>query len=199
VKRAFALLACVLIAACGGASTSSTSTSSTSLPTALRTVAPSAAATADARTCPAVPSGVAVKTATLELVKGGVVQMVLRPDKAPSTVATFISKASAGFYNNLTFHRVEADFVVQGGDPQGNGFGGGNQPTELSDLPFCKGALGIARGNDIKISNDAQWFICTGTCRFLDRMYTNFGQVTGGMDVVLGIKVGDKIKSIKIG
>jgi cyclophilin family peptidyl-prolyl cis-trans isomerase len=198
MNRVVALLSCVIIAACGGASTPVAAS-----PTPTRSIAPSAAATGatttDPRNCAAVPSGIAVKTATLELVKGGVVQMVLRPDKAPSTVATFTSKASAGFYNNLTFHRVEADFVVQGGDPQGNGFGGGNQPTELSDLPFCKGALGIARGPDIKVSNDSQWFICTGTCRFLDRMYTNFGQVTGGMDVVLGIKVGDKIKSIKIG
>jgi peptidyl-prolyl cis-trans isomerase B (cyclophilin B) len=142
---------------------------------------------------------VTVKTATLELVKGGIVQMALRPDKAPSTVATFISKVNAGFYNGLTFHRVVADFVVQGGDPNGDGFGGGTQATELSDLPFCKGSLGIARGGDVKVSNDSQWFICTGSCRHLDNLYTNFGQVTSGMDVVLGIKVGDKIKSIKIG
>lgn len=134
----------------------------------------------------------------MELAKGGVVQMALRPDKAPNTVATFISKANAGFYNNLTFHRVIGDFVAQGGDPQGTGSGGGNQPTELSDLPFCKGSLGIARGPDIKVSNDAQWFICTGTCRHLDGQYTNFGQVTSGMDVALGIKVGDKIKSIRV-
>lgn len=193
MRRVSALLACALMVGCGGASTSSTPA-----PTAVRSVAPSVAATADPRTCPAVTSSVAVKTATLELVKGGVVQIALRPDKAPNTVATFISKANTGFYSNLTFHRVEADFVVQGGDPQGNGFGGGSQATELSDLPFCKGALGIARGNDIRVSNDSQWFICTGTCRFLDRMYTNFGQVTSGMDVVLRIKVGDKIKSIKI-
>jgi len=146
-----------------------------------------------------VPSGVTVKTASVELAKGGIVQLALRPDKAPSTVATFISKVNAGFYNGLTFHRVVADFVAQGGDPKGDGTGGGTQATELSDLPFCKGSLGIARGNDVKISNDSQWFICTGSCRHLDNLYTNFGQVTSGMEVALGIKVGDKIKSIKIG
>jgi len=194
VNRGLALLACVLILSCGGASTSRTSS-----PTTVRSSAPSAAATADARACPAVPSGVTVKTASVELAKGGIVQLALRPDKAPSTVATFISKVNASFYNGLTFHRVVADFVVQGGDPNGDGFGGGTQPTELSDLPFCKGSLGIARGNDVKVSNDSQWFICTGSCRHLDNLYTNFGQVTSGMDVVLGIKVGDKIKSIKIG
>ena len=196
MKRVIALLTSVVFIACGGGP-------SLASPTATRSVAPSAAATGvtttDTRNCPPIASGIAVKTASMELAKGGVVQIALRPDKSPSTVATFISKANAGFYNGLTFHRVEADFVVQGGDPQGTGFGGGTQPTELSDLPFCRGALGIARGTDIKISNDAQWFICTGMCRFLDRMYTNFGQVTSGMDVVLGIRVGDRIKSIKIG
>jgi peptidyl-prolyl cis-trans isomerase B (cyclophilin B) len=189
--RILGLVACVLIVACGGAATPS--------PTPTKSVVPTVAATADARSCAPVPSGVAVKTASIEMAKGGIVQLALRPDKAPTTVATFISKSNAGFYNGLTFHRVEADFVVQGGDPNGDGRGGGNQATELNDLPFCKGSLGIARGNDIKISNDSQFFICTGTCRFLDRMYTNFGQVTSGMDVVLGIRVGDKIKSIKIG
>ena len=134
----------------------------------------------------------------MELAKGGVVRMALRPDKAPKTVATFVAKANSGFYNGLTVHRVVADFVVQGGDPLGNGSGGGNQATELSDLPFCAGALGIARGGDIQVSNDSQWFICIGACRFLDRMYTNFGQVTSGLDIASGIKVGDRIKSIQV-
>jgi cyclophilin family peptidyl-prolyl cis-trans isomerase len=192
VTRALALFACVLVVACGGTATSTS-------PTPARSVAPTVAPTADARNCAPVAAGVTVKTATMELAKGGVVQLALRPDKAPSTVATFITKVNAGFYNGLTFHRVVADFVVQGGDPKGDGTGGGTQATELSDLPFCKGALGIARGNDVKVSNDSQWFICTGSCRHLDNLYTNFGQVTSGMDVVLGIKVGDKIKSIKIG
>jgi len=192
VNRVLALIACVLVAGCGGAATSPS-------PTPARTVAPSVAPAPDARNCAPVPAGVTVKTATMELAKGGVVQLALRPDKAPNTVATFLTKVNAGFYNGLTFHRVVADFVVQGGDPKGDGTGGGNQPTELNDLPFCKGALGIARGGDIKVSNDSQWFVCIGTCRFLDAMYTNFGQVTSGMDVVLGIKIGDKIKSIKSG
>jgi len=194
VSRTIALVACVLIAACGGAGSPSVAS-----PTLTRSVAPTVAPTTDTRSCAPIPSGITVRTASVELAKGGVVQLALRPDKAPSTVATFISKANSGFYNGLTFHRVVADFVVQGGDPKGDGTGGGNQATELSDLPFCKGSLGIARGNDIKVSNDSQWFICTGSCRHLDNLYTNFGQVTSGMDVALGIRVGDKIKSIKIG
>ncbi|MEO8631894.1 MAG: peptidylprolyl isomerase [Chloroflexota bacterium] len=193
MRRIAALLACLVFVACGGGTTAAS-------PTATRSVAPSVAATnADPRSCAPIASGVVVRTATMELAKGGVVQLALRPDKAPNTVATFVSKANAGFYNNLTFHRVVGDFVAQGGDPQGTGSGGGNQPTELSDLPFCKGSLGIARGGDIKVSNDSQFFICTGTCRHLDGQYTNFGQVTSGIDIALGIKIGDKIKSIKIG
>ncbi len=190
--RVLLLLACVLVVGCGGAATPPS-------PTPARSVAPTTAPAVDARDCAPIPAGVTVKTATMELAKGGVVQLALRPDKAPNTVATFITKVNAGFYNGLAFHRVVADFVVQGGDPKGDGTGGGNQPTELNDLPFCKGSLGIARGPDINVSNDSQWFVCIGTCRFLDAMYTNFGQVTSGMDVVLGIKIGDKIKSIKIG
>lgn len=196
MRRVAALFATAIIVACGGGPSAAS-------PTPTRSIAPSAAPTAatnaDPRNCSPVASGIAVKTASMELAKGGVVQMALRPDKAPNTVATFISKANAGFYNNLTFHRVVGDFVAQGGDPLGTGSGGGNQPTELSDLPFCKGSLGIARGGDVKISNDSQFFVCTGTCRHLDGQYTNFGQVTSGMDIVLGIKIGDKIKIIRIG
>jgi len=194
VSRVIGLVVGVLIVACGGAATPSGAS-----PTLARTVAPTVAPATDTRGCAPIPSGVTVRTASVELAKGGVLQLALRPDKAPNTVATFISKANSGFYNGLTFHRVVADFVVQGGDPKGDGTGGGTQATELSDLPFCKGSLGIARGGDIKVSNDSQWFICTGSCRHLDNQYTNFGQVTSGMDVALGIRVGDKIKSIKIG
>jgi cyclophilin family peptidyl-prolyl cis-trans isomerase len=199
MRRAAALLACTVFVACGGSASLASPTPTRTVSSTATGTAATAGANTDPRACAPVPAGVAVKTASMELAKGGVIQMALRPDKAPNTVATFISKANAGFYNNLTFHRVIGDFVAQGGDPQGTGNGGGNQPTELSDLPFCKGSLGIARGPDIKISNDSQWFICTGSCRHLDGQYTNFGQVTSGMDIALGIKVGDKIKSIKIG
>jgi cyclophilin family peptidyl-prolyl cis-trans isomerase len=193
----FAVVAALVLASCGGAGTQSPSP--TVRPTVAATTAGAAATpVADRTPCAPIAAGIATKTATLELANGGVVKMALRSDKAPSTVATFVAKASSGFYNGLTFHRVVADFVVQGGDPLGNGTGGGNQPTELNDLPFCVGALGIARGTDIKVSNDSQWFICIGVCRFLDKMYTNFGQVTSGMDVASGIKVGDKIKSLTI-
>jgi len=133
----------------------------------------------------------------VELAKGGSFSFTLRPDKAPQTVTRFADKARTGFYNNLIFHRVE-DWVVQGGDPTGTGTGGQRVPSEYNDLTFKTGAVGIARGQDAAFNNDSQWFVVLKDSTFLDKQYTNFGQVTSGMDVVRGIKIGDKIKSITI-
>ncbi len=143
------------------------------------------------------PAAAKATKATVELAKGGSFTIALRPDKAPQTVDRFAGKARSGFYNNLTFHRVE-DWVVQGGDPQGDGRGGGRVPSEYNDLSFKTGAVGIARGQDPAFNNDSQWFIVLKDSTFLDTQYTNFGQVTSGMDVVRAIKIGDKIKSITI-
>jgi cyclophilin family peptidyl-prolyl cis-trans isomerase len=159
--------------------------------------------------CPAAPSQPS-NIATITMENGGVIVIKLQPDKAPKTVSNFAFRANKGLYDGLTFHRVVANFVVQGGDPFssiGNpngtrvGQGGGTQCTELSDLPFDKGAVGIARGTDITISNDFQFFICvsdTGQCRNLDGQYTNFGLVVKGQDVADAIKIGDRIKTIKV-
>jgi peptidyl-prolyl cis-trans isomerase B (cyclophilin B) len=137
------------------------------------------------------------KTAVIELEKGGSVTLQLFPDAAPKTVQNFEDKANKGFYNGLIFHRVE-DWVVQGGDPRGDGRGGGQMPTELSERPFAVGAVGVARGADVRISNDAQFFICTQPAPHLNKQYTNFGQVTAGMDTVRAIQRGDKIKRIAV-
>ncbi len=134
--------------------------------------------------------------ATIVTAKGTIV-MELYPDVAPLTVSNFGNKAKAGFYNGLNFHRVE-DWVVQGGDPLGNGTGGGNIKTELSDKPFLAGSLGVARGGDINISNDSQFFITKTDADWLNNQYTNFGIVTEGMDVVNKLVVGDTITSISV-
>ena len=139
----------------------------------------------------------AANKATVELTKGGSFTFTLRPDKAPQTVARFAQKSRSGFYDNLTFHRVE-DWVVQGGDPDGRGTGGGDAPSEYNDLPFALGAVGIARGPDPKINNASQFFVVKKDSSFLNNQYTNFGLVTAGLDVVNGIKIGDRIKSIRI-
>jgi peptidyl-prolyl cis-trans isomerase B (cyclophilin B) len=117
--------------------------------------------------------------------------------ETPGTVTNYLSKAKSGYYNNLTFHRVES-WVVQGGDPLGTGTGGGSIPTELSNRPFKLGSLGVARAGDITISNDSQFFICTEDCSWLTGKYTNFGEVISGMDVVKQITIGDKILSISV-
>lgn len=135
-------------------------------------------------------------TAIIKTSKGDIT-ISLYPNDAPNTVANFVSKSKNDFYKNLTFHRVE-DWVVQGGDPLGNGTGGGNMPTELNNKPFVIGAVGIARGQDIKISNDSQFFITKKDSQFLNGQYTNFGIVTKGMDVVEKIEIGDKILGITI-
>jgi peptidyl-prolyl cis-trans isomerase B (cyclophilin B) len=134
---------------------------------------------------------------TIELQKGGVIRFQLDVKDAPNTSLNFAHKANTGFYDNLTFHRVE-DWVVQGGDPQSNGTGGGTQPTELSKAPFVLGAVGIARGADIKVSNDSQFFIVKKDSQFLNGQYTFFGLTTEGMNVVNNIQVGDKIRSIRV-
>lgn len=133
---------------------------------------------------------------TIKTTKGDIALTLFKND-APRTVENFIKKAKSGFYNNLTIHRVE-DWVIQGGDPLGNGTGGGKMQTELNNKPFIVGSLGVARGQDINISNDAQFFITKKESSWLDGQYTNFGMVEKGMDVVEKIQIGDKILGITI-
>ena len=135
-------------------------------------------------------------TAVIKTERGNIT-ITLYSEDAPNTVANFIQKAKSGFYNNLTFHRVE-DWVIQGGDPLGTGTGGGKMATELNNKPFVVGSLGVARGQDINVSNDAQFFITKQDASWLNGQYTNFGIVEKGMDVVNKIEIGDKILEIKI-
>lgn len=137
-----------------------------------------------------------IKYATISTSKGDI-KVELFESVAPKTVANFKSKATSNYYKNLTFHRVE-DWVLQGGDPLGTGTGRGNMPTELSKTPFELGSLGVARGGNIEISNDSQFFICTADCSWLTGQYTNFGKVVAGLDVAQKMQVGDKILEIKL-
>jgi len=130
--------------------------------------------------------------------KYGAIVVKIYTDKAPNFINQFVTKAKNKFFDGLTFHRVEAGFVAQGGDPLGNGTGGGQIASEMNDVPFVRGSLGVARGPDIKINNDSQFFICLATesCSQLTSQYTNFGEVVSGMEFVDQITVGDKIISI---
>lgn len=143
------------------------------------------------------PDATSASRAIVELEKGGSFTIELRPDQAPQTVARFVEKARSGFYDGLTFHRVE-HWVVQGGDPLGTGGGGGRVPSEYNSLPFTAGAVGIARGQDPALNNDSQWFVVKGDAPHLNGQYTNFGTVVDGMDVVRGIRIGDRMRTIRI-
>ena len=127
----------------------------------------------------------------------GDIKVMLFGAQAEQTVRNFMEKANSGYYKNLTFHRVE-DWVVQGGDPRGDGTGGGMIATEPNQLPFVTGSLGVARGGNPQISNDSQFFITKTDATHLNGQYTNFGIVTNGMSIVSKLKVGDKILGITI-
>jgi len=135
----------------------------------------------------------------------GTIVIELYPAVAPKTVANFEKLSKDGFYNNLTFHRVEPGFVVQGGDPQGNGMGGPGYdiPAEISATEkHLRGTLAMARKGDQvnpdRKSSGSQFYICLAPAPFLDGQYTIFGGVVEGMGVVDQIKVGDHIKKVTL-
>lgn len=129
----------------------------------------------------------------------GMIQFKFYTDDAPNTVKRFVELIHQGFYNGLTFHRVVPDFVIQGGDPLGNGTGGSgkNLKAEFNKRHHVEGAVAMARGMDPN-SADSQFYITLGTYPHLDYKYTIFGQVVEGMDVAKRIKVGDKMTSVII-
>jgi len=117
---------------------------------------------------------------------------------APYTVNAFLDLVKSGYYNGLRFHRVVPNFVIQAGDPRGDGWGGPNYhlQTERSPLSYETGSVGMASaGPD---TEGSQFFITTSLKYHLDYNYTLFGQVIRGMDIVETIEVGDKIISAKI-
>ena len=129
----------------------------------------------------------------------GTIRLELYPGKAPKTVENFVKLANKGFYNGVTFHRREEGFVIQGGDPKGNGTGGPGYtiPAEFNKQKHVRGAVAMARTSDPN-SAGSQFYICLAPANFLDGQYTVFGIVTKGMDVVDKVKVGDKMKTVKI-
>jgi len=128
--------------------------------------------------------------------KDGRVTIAMRPDLAPRHVARIKELVRQGFYDGLTFHRVIAGFMAQGGDPDGDGTGGSgvNIPAEFSNEPFRKGTVGMARSADPD-SADSQFFICFSRTRHLDGKYTVWGQVVDGMKHVFRIKRGSESRN----
>jgi peptidyl-prolyl cis-trans isomerase B (cyclophilin B) len=134
------------------------------------------------------------RTAVLETVKG-TIKFELHEKEAPITTKNFIDLTEKGFYNGLIFHRVEPGFVIQGGDPKGNGTGGSGKsiPLEIApSLTHKKGAVGMARSQEPN-SASSQFYICLEDAKFLDKNYAVFGQVIEGQSVASNIRKGDKI------
>ena len=118
---------------------------------------------------------------------------------APETVANFIKLAKKGFYDGLSFHRVEPGFVVQGGDPKGDGSGGPGYTIrdEFNSRKHLTGTVAMAR-TPVPNSAGSQFYICLGPQPDLDGKYTVLGQVVEGMDLVKKIKRGDVMKKVTI-
>jgi peptidyl-prolyl cis-trans isomerase B (cyclophilin B) len=136
--------------------------------------------------------------ARIHTAKGDIV-FSFYPDDAPQHAAAFIKLARAGFYDGLAFHRVEPGFVIQGGDPDGNGTGGpGYQmDAEFNKNPHIAGTVAMARSSNPN-SAGSQFYICLDDAPFLNNQYTVFGQTTAGQDVVDAIRKGDVMETVTI-
>ena len=129
----------------------------------------------------------------------GPIRVELLPDQAPMTVANFVNLARRGFYDGLGFHRVIADFMVQGGCPEGSGRGGPGYRFEDetgNGVRHERGVLSMANAGPN--TNGSQFFITHVATPWLDGKHTVFGKVVEGLDVVDAIAQGDAINSVKI-
>jgi len=135
---------------------------------------------------------------TIHTEKGDIV-LELTEDKAPNTVANFINLAEKGYYDGLTFHRVIADFMIQGGCPEGTGRGGPGYVIADEFDPTLKHTRGvISMANAGPNTGGSQFFITHVPCTHLDGKHAVFGRVTSGMDVVDAIQNGDKMTRVSV-
>ena len=137
----------------------------------------------------------------MEVQDFGTIQLELYPEKAPETVANFEKLVKEGFYDGLTFHRIIKGFMIQGGDPKGNGTGGSDETIKgefsangftKNDISHKRGVISMARSGMSYDSASSQFFIVHEDSTFLDGQYAAFGMVTDGMDVV------DAIANVKV-
>lgn len=139
------------------------------------------------------PPMVASNVLNLSLSTGGTVSILLRPDKAPLSVARIKELTNRHFYDGLTFHRVIPGFMAQSGDPKGDGSGGSDLPdvkAEFNDLPHVRGAMAMARAADEDSAN-SQFYIMLAPNLTLDGRYTVIGRVFQGMHYVDQIAPGE--------
>ena len=127
----------------------------------------------------------------LEMENGGEIRIELCPDAAPLTVKNFVSLVKSSFYDGLTFHRIIPGFMIQGGDPLGNGMGGSSEKIKgefaqnghKNPLKHVRGVISMARAADPD-SASSQFFIMHADAPHLDGAYAAFGRVVSGMDTV---------------
>ncbi|MEK6408286.1 MAG: peptidylprolyl isomerase [Acidobacteriota bacterium] len=138
----------------------------------------------------------------------GTITIELYEDKTPITAGNFIDLVERGFYDGLKFHRYEPGFVIQGGDPRGNGTGGFVDPQtgrerriKLEVTPDLKhgdaGAVAMARSQDPN-SASCQFYITLGPAAFLDMNYAVFGRVIDGMDAAKQLRAGDSMTKVTL-
>ena len=134
--------------------------------------------------------GIGLHHVAIEVEDYGTIELELDGDTAPITVQNFLDLADAGFYDGLTFHRIMDGFMIQGGDPNGDGTGGSDQTIKgefasngvENDISHKKGVISMARAQDPD-SASSQFFIVVADSEFLDGDYAGFGHVTSGQDV----------------
>lgn len=130
--------------------------------------------------------------AEIVIAEYGKLELELDADVAPITVTNFVNLAKKGFYNGLTFHRIMSGFMIQGGDPNGDGTGGSEETIKgefksngiENTMSHKRGAISMARTQNDPDSASSQFFIVQADSDFLDGDYAAFGKVTAGMDIV---------------
>ncbi|MGP4076962.1 peptidylprolyl isomerase [Halobacillus sp. K22] len=141
-----------------------------------------------------------MKQATIEFENGEKMLIELYDEAAPGTVQNFEKLANSEFYDGLTFHRVIPDFVIQGGDPNGNGTGGPGYTikceTEGNPHKHSRGTLSMAHAG--KDTGGSQFFVCHSPQPHLDGRHTVFGQVIEGVDIVDRVRPGDVMHKVRV-
>ena len=130
--------------------------------------------------------------AEIVIAEYGKLELELDADVAPITVTNFVNLAKKGFYNGLTFHRIMSGFMIQGGDPNGDGTGGSEETIKgefksngiENTMSHKRGVISMARTQNDPDSASSQFFIVQADSDFLDGDYAAFGKVTAGMDIV---------------
>ena len=181
--------AATMLAGCGSKTDTTDTTKTTEETSAADETSDGAADTADTSENEELLTG--LHHVTIDVQDYGTISLELDADTAPISVTNFINLANEGFYDGLTFHRIISGFMIQGGDPNGNGTGGSEKTIKgefsangvENDISHVRGVISMARANDPD-SGSSQFFIVHEDSTFLDGQYAAFGHVTDGMDVV---------------